>query len=69
MVRVTLAYSDTFLLSQGCHCKRGRLYLVVIPYGKPHMVNIMLLVCDNMQGFFSEICFDDYPHFVDKTKV
>ena len=25
VVRVTLAYSDTFLLSQGCHCKRGRL--------------------------------------------
>ena len=26
VVRVTLAYSDTFLLSWGCHCKRGRLY-------------------------------------------
>ena len=26
VVRVTLAYSDTFLLSRGCHCKRGRLY-------------------------------------------
>ena len=25
VVRVTLAYSDTFLLSRGCHCKRGRL--------------------------------------------
>ena len=27
VVTVTLAYSDTFLLSGGCHCKRGRLYL------------------------------------------
>ena len=26
VVRVTLAYSDTFLLSRECHCKRGRLY-------------------------------------------
>ena len=27
LVTVTLAYSDTFPLSRGCHCKRGRLYL------------------------------------------
>ena len=26
VVRVTSAYSDTFPLSRGCHCKRGRLY-------------------------------------------
>ena len=26
VVRVTLAYSDTFCWSQGCHCKRGCLY-------------------------------------------
>ena len=26
VVTVTLAYSDTFLLSRGCHCKRVRLY-------------------------------------------
>ena len=32
-VTVTLAYSDTFLLSRGCHCKRGRLYLYVPPPG------------------------------------
>ena len=26
MVRVTSAYSDTFAVSCGCHCKRGSLY-------------------------------------------
>ena len=26
LVTVTPAYSDTFLLSRGCHCKRGSLY-------------------------------------------
>ena len=25
VVTVTLAYSDTYLLSRGCHCKQGRL--------------------------------------------
>ena len=27
VVGVTLAYSDTFLSSRGCHCKRGLLYV------------------------------------------